>query len=181
METSAEVCVCQVLNPRELKIPSNDSPLEYTAGSGKLVAVRHSDDFANTLRSNLRSNRSGVCKVSGRLHSAIGGFAHLIGSRHRQQIRIRVLYLCQALRRTDYLPQTLVIEPVRNRPRGASSENRSNRNDMILLGDILMDGIICKASQGKVPARKENFHLISRRKFRHDRKYRRLVLSSAFD
>ncbi len=30
IETSAEVCVCQRLNPRELKIPSNDSALEKT-------------------------------------------------------------------------------------------------------------------------------------------------------
>src|SRR5438477_259104 len=29
-ETSAEVCTCQLLNPRELKIPSKDSPLEKT-------------------------------------------------------------------------------------------------------------------------------------------------------
>ena len=28
METSAEVCVCQLVNPRELKIPSTDSELE---------------------------------------------------------------------------------------------------------------------------------------------------------
>ncbi len=30
IETSADVCVCQRLNPRELKIPSKDSALEKT-------------------------------------------------------------------------------------------------------------------------------------------------------
>ena len=45
IETSADVCVCHLLNPRELKIPSKDSALEKTPARREPVLFRHADNL----------------------------------------------------------------------------------------------------------------------------------------
>ena len=76
------------------------------------------------------------------------------------KIGIRMLHSCQTLGRPHHLPQTLIIELVGKRPRRAPAKNGPHRNDMILLGHVLVDHVVRKASQRKPPARKRHFDLI---------------------
>src|ERR1039458_10609785 len=41
METSAKVCACQLLSPRELKMPSTDSELRSEEHTSELQSLRH--------------------------------------------------------------------------------------------------------------------------------------------
>src|SRR4029079_17937842 len=121
------------------------------AGSSKRMPIGNAHNLANTLSSNFRSYLRRFLKVPGGRKrrppmAATGGLGRI---RHRQQIRIGMLYFTESLGGYNDLPQTLIVEPIRNRPRGSSGEYRANRNNMILLSHILMDGIIGKARERK--------------------------------
>ena len=102
METSARVCMCQLLSPRELKIPSTDSELEKMPAVVSLCFLAASTIFFTpSARSWGVSEavsakwREGNCMAK-TLSSALPAASR--GIRHGQQIRVRVLHFCQILR-----------------------------------------------------------------------------------
>lgn len=74
-----------------------------------------------------------------------------------------MLYFRQALRRSDYTPQAIIVKFVRESAGRASSEDGSNGYHMILFFNILMDGIVCEAGERKASAGNENFYFVGRR------------------
>ena len=102
METSARVCVCHLLSPRELKIPSTDSELEKMPAVVSLCFLAASTIFFTpsarswgVIDAVSAKWREGDCIVR-RLF--VGVALSFAGIRHGQQIRVRMLHFCQTLR-----------------------------------------------------------------------------------
>ena len=163
IDTSADVCVCHLLSPRELKIPSND-PRWKKLLRWSVCVCSATRQFFERHQLEARSDGSSLLKVPRRsLYSAdaLPGRARQLPSiRHRQHIRIRMLHPRQALRRLHHLPQTLIIKLVGVGSRRLSTECSAHRDHMIFLGHILVNGVIGKTSQRKTPAGEKDFHFI---------------------
>src|SRR5215475_1090164 len=84
---------------------------------------------------------------------------------YRQQIRIRLLHFGQILRRLHYISQALVVKLVGRGSRRAPSENRAQRDSIVLLGHVLMNGVIGKASQCGAAAVEKTLKLVGCREF----------------
>src|SRR3954447_16742495 len=115
------------------------------------MPMGNAHDLANTLSSSFRSYLRRFLRVPGGHKRSPpmadpGGLGRI---RHGQQIRIGMLHCTESLGRYNDLPQTVIVELIRNRPRGSSGKYRANRNNVILLSHILMDGVIGKARKRK--------------------------------
>ena len=74
-----------------------------------------------------------------------------------------MLHPGQGFRRCDYSPQTIVVKFVRGGASRASAENCAHGDNVVLFLDVLVDGVVGKASEGKTSAGKKNFDLVSGR------------------
>ena len=95
--------------------------------------------------------------------SACGGTGVPAFAGRRQQIRIRSLNFCQSLRSPYDLLQALIIKLVRSSPCSAPAKNRAHRNPVIFFGNVLMNGVVRKASERRTPAIKKALDFISSR------------------
>src|ERR1700733_2602593 len=76
-----------------------------------------------------------------------------------------MLHPGQTLRRAHDLPQTFFIKFVGKSSRGFSTKRGPHRDHVILLGDVLMNGVVGEASQRKPSTGEKNFDLTCGRKF----------------
>ena len=91
------------------------------------------------------------------------GCGRLARARHRQQVGIRMLNPGQTLGRLHHPLQTLIVELVGGGPGSTSVEGGPHRDRVIFFRDILMDGVVGEAGQGRFPAIDQGFDFIGGR------------------
>src|SRR5437899_2603003 len=156
-----------------IKDPVNPFAAREDPSRSQPVPIRNPDNFADTLRPQLRSNPRSLFKIS-RRHDlrrdrrlacqARAKADRFIFGRRGQKVRIRPLNLSQIFRGSHHLPQTLIIELVRSRPRRPSTKRRPHRYHMIRFRHILMNDVVREPCERKPPAREKYFHLVRARK-----------------
>src|SRR2546428_9764976 len=74
-----------------------------------------------------------------------------------------MLHLRQLLRGRHYTLQTLIIKFVSGSSSRAPIKSRPHGNNVILLRHVLMNGVVGKSGQRRMPAVGESFHLVCTR------------------
>ena len=74
-----------------------------------------------------------------------------------------MLYFREVFRRLHDLAKAFIVKFVRNRPRRFCTERSTDRNDVVLLRHILVDGVVRKTGQRETSACEEHLDLIRRR------------------
>jgi hypothetical protein len=75
-----------------------------------------------------------------------------------------MLYPRQALRRFNNPPQAIIVKFVGGCASRAPAKSRAHRDDMVFLGDVLMNRVVRKAGERKRATREKDFDLIGGRK-----------------
>src|SRR5580700_142300 len=94
------------------------------------------------------------------------GSRHLIWSGHRKQVRIGLLRAPQRLRGLRQTAKAIVIQLVGAGPRGATArgtpyiDRRSYRQGVALLGNVLMNRVVCESCQRASSAGNKQLDLI---------------------
>jgi len=128
----------------------------------QLVFAGNGHNALDYLRAIGRSNRDGLAKKTcgaGALARGICFFRRW----HRQQIGVGGLHSRKILRSRDCPLQTLAVKLIGGGARRPAGEIRANRNDGVLFLNVLMNGVVGEASQGKTGAGEDGFDLVGRR------------------
>jgi hypothetical protein len=78
-----------------------------------------------------------------------------------------MLHPGQALRSLHGTAQTLIVELVRNRTRRPPVEHGSHGDYLVLLRDILMNGVVCESRKREASTREKHLNRLGRRALFH--------------
>jgi hypothetical protein len=135
------------------------------AGGGQLVALGDLDHIADGSGAVLGSDGRGLLEPAGG-RALVRVLAHRLG--HGQQVGVILLDAGDGLGGGDGALQGLGVKFVGTGPGSLLSDDRADGDHVVLIGHVLVDGVVSKAGQGRVPTGDQDLDLVGGRTLLND-------------